>query len=221
MKLYLTSYLLLADNQYFLSMLLGLIKQFTQSIHRAFCHVLLNPPFPQYDPVALSDPLNIRCEFVVEKKQNHTEFAVQTGFVVTADNGYCPGAYGQLMELPDSCMSRMSVSMGVLPTRRMKKSWEMRLAGTALRAGKRSRSRPKRWGCPGYCMRSYSVRATWAFSCRLSTWAGSVSPHASKHKEYQIFSYETRLPLTQLVKHDASKDMVMVEPNKMEKRWPE
>ncbi len=69
MKLYLTSYLLLADNQYFLSMLLGLIKQFTQSLHWAFCHVLLNPPFPQYDPVALSDPLNIRCEFVVEKNK--------------------------------------------------------------------------------------------------------------------------------------------------------
>ncbi len=133
--------------------------------------------------------------------------------MVTSDNGYCPGAYGQLMELPDSCMSRMSVSMGVLPTRRMKKSWEMRLAGTALRAGSRSRSRPKRWGCPGYCMRSYSVRATWAFSCKLSTWAESVSPHASKHKEHQIFRYETRLPLTQLVKHDASKDKVMVELN--------
>lgn len=37
MKLYLTSYLWLADNQYFLShflrMLLGLIKQFTQSAY--------------------------------------------------------------------------------------------------------------------------------------------------------------------------------------------
>ncbi len=92
---------------------------------------------------------------------------------------YCPGTYGQLMELPESCMSRISVSMGVLPTRRMKKSWEMRLAGTALRAGSRSKSRPKRCGWPGYCMRSYSVRATCAFSCRLSMCAGSDSPHAS------------------------------------------
>lgn len=98
---------------------------------------------------------------------------------VSDEQVYCPGMYGQLMELPESCMSRISVSMGVLPTRRMKKSWEMRLAGTALRAGSRSRSRPKRCGWPGYCMRSYSVRATCAFSCRLSMCAGSDSPHAS------------------------------------------
>lgn len=57
---------------------------------------------------------------------------------------YCPGTYGQLMELPESCMSRISVSMGVFPTRRMKKSWEMRLAGTARRAGRRRSRRPKR-----------------------------------------------------------------------------
>ncbi|KAG7251556.1 hypothetical protein CRUP_023790 [Coryphaenoides rupestris] len=79
---------------------------------------------------------------------------------------------GQLMELPESCMSRMSVSMGVLPTRRMKKSWEMRLAGTARRAGSRSSSRPKRCGCPGYCILSYSVSATCAFSCSDSTRLG-------------------------------------------------
>lgn len=95
---------------------------------------------------------------------------------------YCPGTYGQLMELPDSCMSRIRVSMGVLPTSRMKKSWEMRFAGTARRAGRRSSKRPKRCGWFGYCNLSYSVRATWAFSCRDSTWAGSVSPHASGEK---------------------------------------
>lgn len=93
--------------------------------------------------------------------------------------GYCPGTYGQLIELPESCMSRISVSMGVFPTRRMKKSCEMRLAGTARRAGRRRSRRPKRWGWLGYCILSYSVRATWAFSCRDSTWTGSVSPQAS------------------------------------------
>lgn len=93
--------------------------------------------------------------------------------------GYCPGTYGQLMELPESCMSRISVSMGVFPTRRMKKSCEMRLAGTARRAGRRSSRRPKRCGWLGYCILSYSVRATWAFSCRDSTWTGSVRPQAS------------------------------------------
>lgn len=146
----------------------------------------------RHDPVCIRRYCECQMWMCAWTKQNHTEILtslqfrdVQTGFVVTPDDGYCPGAYGQLMELPDSCMSRMSVSMGVLPTRRMKKSWEMRLAGTALRAGNRSRSRPKRCGCPGYCMRSYSVRATWAFSCRLSTWAGSVSPHASKQTNKQ------------------------------------
>lgn len=93
------------------------------------------------------------------------------------------------MELPESCMSRISVSMGVLPTRRMKKSWEMRLAGTARRAGRRSSKRPKRWGWLGYCILSYSVRATWAFSCRDSTWAGSVRPHASVKQTKCIISW--------------------------------
>lgn len=73
MKLYLTSYLWLADNQYFsshfLKMLLGLIKQFTQSIDQAFCHVLLNSPFSQYDPVAYGESdVNVWL-----KKQNHTK----------------------------------------------------------------------------------------------------------------------------------------------------
>lgn len=96
--------------------------------------------------------------------------------------GYCPGTYGQLIELPESCMSRISVSMGVFPTRRMKKSCEMRLAGTARRAGRRSSRRPNRWGWLGYCILSYSVRATWAFSCRDSTWTGSVRPQASERE---------------------------------------
>lgn len=96
---------------------------------------------------------------------------------------YCPGTYGQLIEFPESCMSRISVSMGVFPIRRMKKSWEMRLAGTARRAGRRRRRRPKRWGWLGYCILSYSVRATWAFSCRDSTCTGSVRPQASKREE--------------------------------------
>lgn len=95
---------------------------------------------------------------------------------------YCPGTYGQLIELPESCMSRISVSMGVFPTRRMKKSCEMRLAGTARRAGRRKSRRPKRWGWLGYCILSYSVRATWAFSCRDSTWTGSVRPQASERE---------------------------------------
>lgn len=55
----------------------------------------------------------------------------------------------------------------------------MRDAGTARRAGRRSKSLPKRCGWEGYCERTYSVRATWAFSCRLSTWAGSERPQAS------------------------------------------
>lgn len=169
-------------------MLLGIIKQFTE--HKS-SHLQCTTEFtiPIVWPLLHLVIHLISDVNVWFTKQNRD---IQTGSVVASDNDYCPGAYGQLMELPDSCMSRMSVSMGVFPTRRMKKSWEMRLAGTALRAGSRSRSRPKRWGCPGYCMRSYSVRATWAFSCRLSTWAGSVSPHASKnkHEQQQILGFK-------------------------------
>lgn len=129
------------------------------------------------------------CSFITTQMDSDESGGFLLVLVVTntrrrprPSGGYCPGTYGQLIELPESCMSRISVSMGVFPTRRMKKSCEMRLAGTARRAGRRRSRRPKRWGWLGYCILSYSVRATWAFSCRDSTWTGSVRPQASERE---------------------------------------
>lgn len=129
------------------------------------------------------------CSFITTQMDSDESGGFLLVLVVTntrrrprPSGGYCPGTYGQLIELPESCMSRISVSMGVFPTRRMKKSCEMRLAGTARSAGRRRSRRPKRWGWLGYCILSYSVRATWAFSCRDSTWTGSVRPQASERE---------------------------------------
>lgn len=70
-------------------------------------------------PVALEYTANVRCECMMKRFAKVLWWL--TASVVTSDD-YCPGAYGQLMELPESCMSRMSVSMGVFPTSLMKKS---------------------------------------------------------------------------------------------------
>lgn len=76
----------------------------------------------------------------------------------------------------------MSVSMGVLPTRRTKKSCSMTWAETVRREGNRSSSLPKRVGWLGYWLRSYSSRAHCDFSWRLSMWAASDKPQASEEK---------------------------------------
>ena len=62
------------------------------------------------------------------------------------EGGYCIGMYGQLNEPPLSSMSRMSVSMGVLPTSRTKNNCSMTCAETVRSDGSRSRSLPKRVG---------------------------------------------------------------------------
>ena len=66
---------------------------------------------------------------------------------------------GHWKELPESSMSLMSVSMGVLPTRRTKKSCSITEAETVRREGSRSRSFPNRVGWLGYWVRQYSSRA--------------------------------------------------------------
>ncbi len=76
-------------------------------------------------------------------------------------------------------MSRMRVSIGVFPTSRTKKSCSMTAGETLRREGRRRRSFPKRAGWVGYCVRQYSSRAHWDFSCRDSTWATSERPQAS------------------------------------------
>lgn len=73
----------------------------------------------------------------------------------------------------------MRVSIGVLPTKRTKNSCSITDDETVRREGSRSRSFPKRLGWFGYWLLTYSSRAHWDFSCRLSMWAASDRPQAS------------------------------------------
>ena len=73
----------------------------------------------------------------------------------------------------------MRVSMGVLPTKRTKKSCSMTEDDTVRSEGSRSSSLPKRLGWLGYWLLTYSSSAHCDFSCRLSMWAASDRPHAS------------------------------------------
>lgn len=87
--------------------------------------------------------------------------------------------YGQLKLLPLSSMSRMSVSMGVLPTSRTKNSCSMTCELTVRRDGSLSSSLPNRIGWLGYCVRQYSSSAHCDFSCSDSMCATSDNPQAS------------------------------------------
>ena len=82
--------------------------------------------------------------------------------------------------LPDMSMSLMRVSIGVLPTSRTKNSCSMTADETVLSDGKRRRSLPKRVGWLGYCVRQYSSRAHWDFSCSCSMVWDSTRPQASE-----------------------------------------
>ncbi len=76
----------------------------------------------------------------------------------------------------------MSVSMGVLPTSRTKKSCSMTCDETVRKEGSLRSSLPKRTGWLAYCVRQYSSRAHCDFSCRLSMCPTSDNPQASaKH----------------------------------------
>lgn len=87
--------------------------------------------------------------------------------------------YGQLKLLPESNISRMRVSIGVLPTNRTKNNCSMTEDDTVRREGKRSNNFPNRVGWLGYWLRTYSSSAHWDFSCKLSMWATSDRPQAS------------------------------------------
>lgn len=98
--------------------------------------------------------------------------------------------YGQLKLLPLNNISRMSVSMGVLPTSRTKKSCSITWELTVRSEGRRRRSLPNLVGWFGYCVLQYSSNAHWDFSCRLSMWATSDNPQASGREEIKIsFSF--------------------------------
>lgn len=76
--------------------------------------------------------------------------------------------------------------MGVLPTNRTKNNCSMTEEETVRREGKRSNNFPNRVGWLGYWLRTYSSKAHWDFSCKLSTWATSERPQASERGGKQI-----------------------------------
>lgn len=94
---------------------------------------------------------------------------------------HCNGMYGQLNELPLKSMSLISVSIGVLPTKRTKNNCSMTCELTVLNDGNRSNNLPNRVGWFGYCVLQYSSNAHWDFSCKLSIWATSDKPQASEN----------------------------------------
>lgn len=87
--------------------------------------------------------------------------------------------YGQLNVLPDSSISRNSVSIGVLPTSRTKNSCSITAALIVRKLGNRNNSRPNRFDCDEYWMRQYSSSAVCTLSCTVSTRATSARPGAS------------------------------------------
>lgn len=95
---------------------------------------------------------------------------------------YWMDIYGQLKLLPDSNISRMRVSIGVLPTNRTKNNCSMTEEDTVRREGRRSNNFPNRVGWLGYWLRTYSSSAHCDFSCKLSMWATSDRPQASTSK---------------------------------------
>lgn len=87
--------------------------------------------------------------------------------------------YGQLNDDPLKSMSRIRVSIGVLPTSLTKNNCSMTWEETVLREGSLSRSFPNLVGWFGYWVLQYSSRAHCDFSWRDSMWATSVRPQAS------------------------------------------
>ena len=77
-------------------------------------------------------------------------------------------------------MSLIRVSMGVLPTRRTKKSCSMTEAETVRREGRRRSSLPNLVGWFGYWVLQYSSNAHCDFSWSCSITGGDVSPMASE-----------------------------------------
>lgn len=82
----------------------------------------------------------------------------------------------------------MRVSMGVLPTNRTKNNCSMTDEETVRSEGKRSSNFPNRVGWLGYWLRTYSSRAHWDFSCKLSICATSDRPQASGREWEQMLS---------------------------------
>ena len=80
---------------------------------------------------------------------------------------------------PDIIISRISVSIGVFPTRRTKNSCSITADETVRKLGNRSSNFPNRIGWFGYWVLQYSSKAHWDFSCNCSIVCTSVKLGAS------------------------------------------
>ena len=112
------------------------------------------------------------------------------------DTGYgggsdTPPGHWKLWPGPDSSMSRMRVSIGVLPTSLTKKSCSITEADTVLREGSLSSSLPNLVGWLGYWVLQYSSNAHWDFSCSCSIVPDWVRPHASTTRGSEASSQES------------------------------
>ena len=123
----------------------------------------------------------------------------ETWFLVTTvrchwlsqDTGYGGGSAdppGHWNVFPESSMSLMRVSIGVLPTSLTKKSCSITEADTVLREGSLSNSLPNLVGWLGYWVLQYSSSAHWDFSWSCSMVPDSVRPHASTMRGSQSSS---------------------------------
>ena len=84
---------------------------------------------------------------------------------------------------PDINMSRINVSIGVLPTKRTKNSCSITVDETVRSEGRRNKSFPNLVGWFGYCVLQYSSSAHWDFSCNWSIVWDSDRPQASKNRK--------------------------------------
>ena len=83
---------------------------------------------------------------------------VPTGEPAPFDKRLAAGDVAGLL-VPFKTMSRIRVSIGVLPTNRRKKTCSMTCEDTVLKEGSRKRSLPNLVGWFGYCVRQYSSSA--------------------------------------------------------------
>ena len=120
-------------------------------------------------------------EVIVEAGDQGTLLVEQTGGTLDAVEADDPfdKRLGEVLLLPLRTMSRIRVSMGVLPTSRKKKTCSMTWDDTVLNDGNRSKSLPNRVGWLGYWVRQYSSKAHWDFSCSCSMAWAFVKPGAS------------------------------------------
>ena len=87
---------------------------------------------------------------------------------------------------PDIIISRINVSIGVLPTNLTKNNCSITAEDTVRKLGNRSRSFPNLMGWFGYWVLQYSSKAHCDFSCNCSIVCTSVKLGASETQKNRI-----------------------------------